>query len=192
MTESKACRKCGEVKPLTEFSRRKQNPDGLQTRCRPCDSLYQRAARKKRMGTLNVGDTYRFTCGHCNQPQVATYTSGQRKRYCEPCYALRVRKYARSKYREYDLRKKYGITEADYDDMLRRQGGRCAICKDTDARNRHGTDRFSVDHDHESGHVRALLCGSCNSAIGLLQDDPKVIEAAAKYVRAHRQIRAIV
>jgi hypothetical protein len=46
---------------------------------------------------------------------------------------------------------------------------------------------WCIDHDHVTGQVRGLLCGSCNSGIGLLRDDPGVIKAAARYVAKHRQ-----
>jgi len=49
-------------------------------------------------------------------------------------------------------------------------------------------ERWHIDHDHVTGQVRGLLCGKCNSAIGLLQDDPEIIRAAAKYVMKHRQM----
>jgi hypothetical protein len=51
---------------------------------------------------------------------------------------------------------------------------------------------LTVDHDHVSGHVRGLLCSHCNRAIGLLSDDPKVIEAAASYVRKNRQMKLVI
>jgi hypothetical protein len=76
-------------------------------------------------------------------------------------------------------KRKYGITRAEYEDMLERQGGRCAIC---------GVEprRFYVDHDHDTDTVRALLCSSCNVGIGLLQDDPELLRLAALYIEAHQ------
>jgi hypothetical protein len=88
------------------------------------------------------------------------------------------------------LRVQYGLTVEAYDEMLRRQGGGCAFCKRAEpgwsrARSKRG---LTVDHDHETGHVRGLLCNPCNRGIGLLGDDPAVLEAAARYLRAARQI----
>ncbi len=76
--------------------------------------------------------------------------------------------------------RKYGITLADFDALLASQGGACAICKGQP--NGPG-GRFHVDHCHESNKVRGLLCGRCNTAIGLLGDDPERIEKAAVYLR---------
>lgn len=55
------------------------------------------------------------------------------------------------------IQKVYGLSPAEYDDLLRLQGGRCAIC-----RNRPKTKRLAVDHSHKSGEVRGLLCSRCN------------------------------
>jgi hypothetical protein len=52
---------------------------------------------------------------------------------------------------------KYGLSNADYEVLFQRQGGKCALCKET--------ARLEVDHDHETGRVRGLLCHSCNVSI---------------------------
>lgn len=68
------------------------------------------------------------------------------------------------------------FTEAEKFEYLKRQGGKCAIClKEIDM-------KAYVDHDHATGRVRGLLCGLCNSAIGMLKDDPARIRRAADYV----------
>lgn len=72
----------------------------------------------------------------------------------------------------------YGLTLHDYDLLLHRQGGRCLICHTPATKHR----PLVVDHNHESGIVRGLLCGECNTAIGLLGDDPALIRRAAEYL----------
>jgi hypothetical protein len=77
------------------------------------------------------------------------------------------------------LLKKYGITKEEYYNMYAEQGGRCKICGTHQSElNR----RFAVDHNHENGQIRSLLCNSCNVAIGHLRDDPKIVEKARKYL----------
>ena len=76
------------------------------------------------------------------------------------------------------LIRKYGITLADYDRMFAEQGGRCAICD----REHDGGKRFDVDHDHETGDVRGLLCTNCNRMIGHAHDDPRRLRDAARYL----------
>jgi hypothetical protein len=85
--------------------------------------------------------------------------------------------------RRYDRLRKYNLRPEEFDAMLNSQGGRCAICRTNDP----GPKGFVVDHDHSAGHVRGLLCNNCNRAVGLLKDDPAVLERARKYVLRHRQ-----
>lgn len=74
----------------------------------------------------------------------------------------------------------YGLTPAEYRDMLARQGGVCAICKCPEPVKGRA---LAVDHDHRTGAVRGLLCGSCNRGIGMLKDRADLLEAAAGYLR---------
>lgn len=76
------------------------------------------------------------------------------------------------------LKRKFGMTIAEYDSLLESQGGACAICKKPCPTGR----RLAVDHDHKTGAVRGLLCHSCNLGIGKLGDDPERLLAAAKYL----------
>lgn len=78
-------------------------------------------------------------------------------------------------------RLRYGITPEDYTDMFASQDGRCALCRNPEL-NR----RLAVDHDHETGKVRALLCSRCNTALGHLRDDPALMIRAARYVVRHK------
>lgn len=80
--------------------------------------------------------------------------------------------------------RKYGLTPEGFDALLAAQGGRCAICR-TDKPSGNRVRTWCVDHDHETGHVRGLLCAHCNRGIGLLQDDPEVLRAAARYIEVH-------
>ena len=81
---------------------------------------------------------------------------------------------------EAEMVRKYGMTMADFEALLAKQGGVCAICEGPP--NGPGK-RFHVDHCHNSNAVRGLLCGRCNTAIGLLGDDPERAEKVAAYLR---------
>jgi uncharacterized protein GlcG (DUF336 family) len=78
----------------------------------------------------------------------------------------------------YKLKQNFGLTLAEYDKMLESQGGVCKICGGVGLSGK----RLSVDHDHETGKVRGLLCSKCNTAIGLLDDDPKTFLKASLYL----------
>jgi hypothetical protein len=81
----------------------------------------------------------------------------------------------RSNHREYNLLTKYGMTVADYNQLLEDQEHRCKICGQF-------AEQLCVDHDHESGQVRGLLCNQCNTGIGKLQESVFVLESAIVYL----------
>jgi len=75
----------------------------------------------------------------------------------------------------------YGITLEEFNRILEKQGGRCAICGTTESGGRHNT--FHVDHCHGSNRVRGLLCLNCNRGIGYFHDNVETLKNAAKYLR---------
>lgn len=81
---------------------------------------------------------------------------------------------------KYYYRANYGMTRAEIAALLVSQDGKCAICGVGDAGGRHGN--FHVDHDHETGRVRGMLCHSCNIALGHFKDDPSVLQSAIDYL----------
>ena len=85
----------------------------------------------------------------------------------------------------------YGLTMAEYQALLKKQGHCCAICKALTARKhtarKYGhTDEFTwhVDHDHQSGKVRGLLCTRCNIALGLFRDSEDLLSVAIAYLKS--------
>lgn len=102
---------------------------------------------------------------------------------CRECQAT-LRERQPMRVRASALMRAYGITVADYDRMWAEQQGLCAICQRPERLVRYGKPlELSVDHCHDTGKVRGLLCHDCNTAIGKLGDDPDRINAAAEYVR---------
>jgi hypothetical protein len=94
----------------------------------------------------------------------------------------------KEKQRRYNLKqlcKKRGITVEEYDAMLTAQNGVCAICKKRKPWGRGGSDSLCIDHCHKTNKVRALLCFGCNTAIGLAEDNPFLLDAMAEYLRKH-------
>lgn len=82
--------------------------------------------------------------------------------------------------------REYGITMHDYLDMWRAQHGVCFICGQPEKAidNRSGKPRLlAVDHNHATGEVRSLLCRSCNTGLGMFEDDPVLLDRAADYLR---------
>lgn len=78
------------------------------------------------------------------------------------------------------LREKYGITEQDYDKMLKDQNFQCDICGSTKNNKK---KYFAVDHCHESGKVRGLLCDNCNTGLGQFKDTIHNLKQAIEYLK---------
>lgn len=78
------------------------------------------------------------------------------------------------------LKRNYGITLQQRNDMFDQQSGLCAICRD-----RSVGRRLQVDHDHKTGKVRKLLCPSCNNALGMVDDRPDLLKAMIAYLEEH-------
>lgn len=95
----------------------------------------------------------------------------------DPAFKERVRLNGRAHF----MQKTYGWTLEQYADFLQRHGHSCDICG--------GAHRLCVDHDHQTGVVRGLLCHHCNLSLGLAKDDPLRLEAAAAYLRLHHANR---
>jgi Recombination endonuclease VII len=78
------------------------------------------------------------------------------------------------------LHKKFNMTLVQYKELEKSQGGVCAICSKSQ-----NNKCLAVDHDHQTGKIRALLCDKCNRGIGLLGDSSTIISRALEYVKKH-------
>ncbi len=133
-------------------------------------------------------------CSKCRQSKLLTEFYPQangvygRKSACSTCsrsYTSRYRKakgeggkhVARCSY----LQRTYGMSLEEYTSLLSAQNASCAICQTHYSKVLHG--KLCVDHCHESGKIRGLLCHPCNAAIGLLKEDEEVLYRAARYIR---------
>ncbi len=135
-------------------------------------------------------------CKKCKLPKKKedyyksnTYKSGFRPECIECCGEL-GKKYPKTKdqVRESRYKNAYGITLEEYNKMFVSQGGVCCICKLPETRqNVKGvTSTLAVDHDHETGEVRGLLCGHCNQGLGHFKDNTENLLNAAIYLEKNR------
>ena len=146
----------------------RRNPSGLASECKRCKTI-----RLSNRGiTPCEGQVH---CGGCKETKDPDEFHLDQNRWtglsgrCKQCV------------KDYHLHRNFGIDHEQFTSMEAEQGGRCAIC------NRPPSDgkALSVDHDHVTNAVRGLLCSNCNFAIGLLGDDPEIVESAAAYLRLH-------
>ncbi len=126
------------------------------------------------------------TCSKCKREFPATrehfYKKGNGLRsWCKECCRERNKDPKRIAWtKNRDLMKLYGITLDDYNKMFAEQEGKCSIC----GTHQCATGRaLAVDHDHETGKVRGLLCSNCNTALGKFNDDVELLKKAIDYLR---------
>jgi hypothetical protein len=84
------------------------------------------------------------------------------------------------------LQTRYGISREEYDEILCIQNGVCGICG-----TKPGARRLAVDHDHETGEIRGLLCANCNRALGNLKDDHLIAYSAYQYLKIRAEEKQI-
>ena len=140
---------------------------------------------------LETEDGLNQFCNKCQEWKPLTtefwYWSESRNAWHTPCkkctrsytngYNAEHRNEARRNARSAAMKYKYGITVEEYNDLLRKQDGVCAVCGSTGFGR-----RLSVDHCHTTGHVRGLLCYKCNTGAGMLNDDPALVAKLLLYL----------
>lgn len=84
--------------------------------------------------------------------------------------------------RERHLKRKYGISNNDYEKMIILQNGKCAICGNLPTPN----TKLHVDHDHQTGKIRKLLCKNCNNALGYAREDISILDRMIDYLNSHK------
>jgi hypothetical protein len=104
---------------------------------------------------------------------------GAREKHRE--WARGYRERTRAERREGDFRTTYGISRSEADRLIAAQGGLCAACGYPPRDGGHCA-RLHVDHCHETGRVRGMLCNRCNTALGLMFEDPKAIQGLLQYL----------
>ncbi|MGQ0520299.1 MAG: endonuclease VII domain-containing protein [Actinomycetota bacterium] len=170
----KRCRICKRELPLTEFYAMAGMRDGHRNECKRCN-LATRAERyrenpeptRERVKRWKIANPEREAARH------AAYRASGRKGISD---------------RKSYLKRKYGITPEDYDQLLAEQDGVCAIC----GRPPRTDIALHVDHDHTTGRIRGLLCFRCNNALGDFDDDHDRLAAALHYLGPVPKSEAVV
>lgn len=160
MTTELSCSRCKVVKPIEAFRiRRNRSQNGKRlgrwSWCKACEAESFKTPKRREQIRLRT-KKYRDNLKKTNLQEV------------------------RRKERECNIRRKYGISISEYDELVKGQNGVCAIC------NNHPTNscgkKLHIDHCHTTGKIRGLLCGQCNTALGSFKDDINVIRNAINYL----------
>ncbi len=188
----KACTKCACVKSAREFYRQRGKRSGLQSACKECVKAARLARYHADPERQHHRDRayYRANCERAkatnrrwrvdNPEKVRAATRAWRRANPEKTRSMR-------------LKATVGVSAATYDELLRRQDGRCAVCRMPETVTDPRIDdvrNLAVDHDHAccagkscGACIRGLLCARCNTALGLLRDEAETLDAAARYLR---------
>ena len=159
MTDTKVCKTCSIEKPVSEFH------------------VAQKPGKTGSDGYVRKTICYKSSCKEC-------YKEIQRKKYHDLTIdQQRNRRKNNScnnpEYRKkYKLKSNYGLTVEDFSAMLLEQNNKCKICECE-------MDSPQVDHNHTTNKVRALLCRNCNTSLGLLKEDTKVLHNMISYIHDH-------
>ena len=151
--QQKKCADCGKKKPISEFHVSNSRPDKLSIYCKQCSTIQSR--------------------NRYSDPQKRERILERGKKWRDKNPESDVRKH---------LRRKYGMSLEQYNFLFEKQNGVCALCGKPESTKRmsksNGPERLAVDHCHDTGRIRGLLCFKCNTAVGSIGDD----EASAKRV----------
>ena len=166
-------------------------------RCRECHRVSDTASsRRQREDPVKAAEANAYNRQHYHSQPAEKRAQKHRRgnevrkarRAVEPEFAAKLRQQGQewfaanpTRQRNSKLKSTYGITMAEFDRLLASQGGRCAVCRTDDPG---GRGHFHVDHCHQTGAVRGILCHRCNTGIGLLGDNLGSLLAAVEYLSA--------
>jgi hypothetical protein len=165
VSRSKTCRICGETKLLDDYYKMVGMRDGHRNECKSCNLAQKQRRYEADPGKhiARVQAWQRENKEHVNAYQRRNNARPERKRRARDAY----------------YRRTFGISADDFDALLAQQGGRCAICGKRPERDA----SLHLDHCHDTGAIRGILCLSCNQGLGLFGDDVALLDAASRYLR---------
>ena len=122
-------------------------------------------------------------CSHCksDKPISEFYFHWKRCVWtskCKECRNLSSERWRNSHKEEIQIRR-YNLTNKEYLNLFNQQEGKCAICNTPQIELKR---KLVIDHDHETGKIRGLLCMKCNHGLGQFNDNPLIIKKALKYL----------
>lgn len=176
-SQVRVCRCCQETKSLEMFYKQ---------------GIYIAAVCSACAATLPEVPASKKRCSRClevKELNTFNFVKGKPHSYCRACQRqYRNSRHSSPKRRDENLRRNYGITSSEYEVMLSQQGGVCAACNQPETAidpYTRQTKKLAVDHCHETGQIRELLCETCNKVLGYIEKDPQRVDMLLQYLRRH-------
>ena len=188
------CKKCLKEHPIEKFHKHPRGKNGRRSRCVECTTVESRILRQ-RDGYEKHRKAKKAHYERVKNIEEERQKRNERQRKYRaenPEVRIRNREYRRLHLKRYQatefesqLRTKYHMSRDQFFTMLNGQDGKCAICRTVLAveTSRKAKNRKCIDHDHDTGKVRGILCSPCNSGLGYFGDSLSRVEAAADYLR---------
>lgn len=173
----KKCNKCNKWSLLDNYHWDNKREYYLST-CKSCrNKIHKKLYKRKRSISVRGKNRRCVACNKwLNQEKYFQQSKGRYNTVCKNC----INEY----YRDDRLKRLYGLERGEYDKMYKQQDGKCAICGEEDSCNKNGVTRtLSVDHCHNTGKIRGLLCNECNIGLGKFKDNRELLEKAIKYLK---------
>ena len=159
----------------------------MKTKPRPSAQLYRNyngilgvvvglSGKREKNGAI----LYEVKCADCGEIHLRNAKHLKQGMKYQKCSEYKPPNYIGIEKRDAVIRKQYGITLEEYNNMLEAQDYKCAICNNEDeVKGR----KLAIDHCHTTGSVRGLLCGKCNRALGLFYDNRELLHNAIQYLQ---------
>jgi len=168
---TKKCCICEKEKSIDQFHKRTGSIDGLRCDCKSCRKdkkvkNYEKSTKKCSSCNIEKPNTEEFFNIRNNGIRCRT------RSLCKECHKKSMRKA--------HLTRRYNMSQEDYELLYNLQQGKCRICDQF-------YEKLFIDHNHDSGEVRELLCNNCNSGIGYLKENIDFLKNAIKYINHHNE-----
>ena len=180
----KFCPLCEKEKPTKLFRKTVRRPDGLYPCCRPCERKNRSSSNPKKWCPL---------CELWKEKQFFNKSKSRSDGLCAFCVECGRAKQRDIHKKDPDLMRSrhfartYGISIEEYNALFQSQKGLCLICERPESGYFRGEPkRLAIDHCHETGKVRGLLCSNCNRGIGFFQEDKKRMLSAIQYLEKNK------
>jgi len=159
---SRKCFSCKIIKDINDFCKNRRNKCGYNYKCKNCCSITRKEYTKNNKEKLK---------------------KNYHEKYREKNLIYSKTPLARERAKKSRLKTRYGLSVEDFERMKDSQKGVCAICKLPETFKQNFD--LSVDHNHDTGQVRGLLCNRCNVSLGLMQENINFLENMIEYIKKY-------